>query len=71
MRTTTGQKIKERRRAMGLKQKDLAERAGISVTTLRNWEQDRYEPTLFGITCLADVLGLSLDFLAGRTDRKS
>lgn len=70
MRTSTGQKIAERRKALGLTQKQLAKMTGISLSTLQNWEADRVDPTFFGITCIADLLGLSLDFLAGRDDRK-
>jgi DNA-binding transcriptional regulator YiaG len=40
----TGQDVKARRAFIGLTQAQLAQAIGISVHTLRNWEQDRRRP---------------------------
>lgn len=37
--------VKEIRKATGLTQVQFAQRIGIEVATLRNWEQGRREPT--------------------------
>lgn len=37
--------VKEIRKATGLTQSAFAKRIGIEVSTLRNWEQGRREPT--------------------------
>lgn len=37
--------VKDIRKATGLTQKNFAQRIGIEVGTLRNWEQGRREPT--------------------------
>lgn len=40
----TGKDVKALRAFIGLTQKQLAQAMGISVHTLRNWEQDRRRP---------------------------
>ena len=36
--------VKEERKKLGLSQNEFAEAFGVSVATLRNWEQDRRKP---------------------------
>lgn len=51
-------------------QAQLAERVGVSISRISEYEQNRTEPRLFTAVCLADVLGVSLDYLAtGRTQK--
>ena len=66
---TFGQKVRHHRRSQGLTLKDLAEEVGVTASTIHCYEIDKYEPTLFTALCIADVLGLSLDYLAGRTNK--
>ncbi|WP_041695892.1 helix-turn-helix domain-containing protein [Alicyclobacillus acidocaldarius] len=58
----------EIRKARNLKQTDIANALGISVRTWQRYESNEREPTLSLLVQLADYLGVSLDFLAGRTD---
>jgi transcriptional regulator with XRE-family HTH domain len=60
-----GQRLKALRLAARLTQRELAERSGIPLGTLVNWEQGRYRPALEDAVPLARALGISLDVLAG------
>jgi transcriptional regulator with XRE-family HTH domain len=60
-----GQRLKALRLAARMTQRELAERSGIPLGTLVNWEQDRNEPALSAAVPLARALGISLDVLAG------
>lgn len=66
MEMTIGQAIKKARGDKRLMRKELAEKSGISLTTIANWENDRNVPTIFLLICLADILDISLDELVGR-----
>ena len=48
-------------------QVELAKKAGVSAATVGNWENGENYPTLTVAITLADVLGVSLDVLAGRS----
>lgn len=61
---TFGQQLKTVREEVGLSQAALCERAGMSVHSLRNWEQDRTLPRIDVATQLARAMGVSLDRLA-------
>ena len=63
-----GTRLKYARECRGLLQKELAEKSGVSVTSLGGWESGKFTPTLFMATAVADVLKVSLDWLAGRVD---
>ena len=47
------------RTAARVSQRELAERAGISLGALRDYEQGRYEPIYSRIAALAAALGVS------------
>jgi DNA-binding XRE family transcriptional regulator len=61
-----GGRIKRLREAAGMSQPQLAKAAGVPLTTLRQWEQNRRLPSWEWAVALADGLGCSLDELAGR-----
>ena len=63
---TTGEKIRERRKALGITVNELVRKTGITRHSIYLYEKDEMDPTLFNATCIADALGLSLDYLAGR-----
>jgi DNA-binding transcriptional regulator YiaG len=43
---TTGDHLKKRRLELNMLQKELAERFGTTVCTVRNWEKNRSNPSL-------------------------
>ena len=59
-KTTIGLQIKERRKALRIKQSDLAELADVSVNTLYRIEKGQANPTLDVLNKLADILGLQI-----------
>jgi transcriptional regulator with XRE-family HTH domain len=61
---TLGERIKYRREKLGLTQMQLAEAAGLSRCLIYRYEADLHDPSLFNATCIADALGVSLDYLA-------
>ena len=66
---TTGEKIRFHRRKLGLTIKQLASKSGVSVNSIGFYEKGKAEPSLFVATCIADVLNVSLDYLAGRKEK--
>ena len=64
----TGKFIKAERKAKGLTQKELAEKANISRSYLADLEQDRYNPSLDTLFEIATALGISAYRLMGLPD---
>ena len=65
---TIGQRIKKARMSMGLTQKELADAAEIHPNMILNYEHDKYSPSLFNAVCIAKVLNVTLDYMAGLED---
>jgi transcriptional regulator with XRE-family HTH domain len=57
-RESFGERLQRLRNEAGLTQLQLAERAGVPLTSLRNWEHDRREPLASVLFKLAKALGL-------------
>lgn len=55
-----GEKIKERRNFLKIKQEDLADIAGISERTLREIEKGGANPELNSLLKICDVLGMEV-----------
>ena len=55
-----GEKIKERRNFLKIKQEDLADIAGISERTLREIEKGAANPELNSLLKICDVLGMEV-----------
>ena len=55
-----GTRIAEERHRAGLSQSELAERAGMPVSSLQALEQGRYEPSWSSVARIAQALGLSV-----------
>jgi len=53
------------RKEVGLSRAELARRASVPASTLRNWENDRGFPTLPVVMRLAEALGVPAEWLAG------
>ncbi|HET8655019.1 MAG TPA: helix-turn-helix domain-containing protein [Longimicrobiaceae bacterium] len=58
-----GEKIKARRKALGLSQGELAERSGINPTHLSRLETGKYQPSVDVLKKLVEVLQVSADYL--------
>ena len=67
---TIGQNIKKLRKERGITQAKLAKKIGVYQSTITWWEHDDRMPTIFNAICLADVFGITLDELVGRTVAK-
>lgn len=61
---TLGEKFKEQRLALGLKQAEVADAIGISRSHMNNIEKGRDMPGRQTLIALATTLKLSLDFIA-------
>ena len=48
--------------------KDLCAELGISIMTYYRYERGDREPSLSTLVALADLFGVSLDYLVGRSD---
>ena len=53
-----GQKFRDRRKVLRLRQRDLAELAGVTLRGLTDLERGQANPTLKQLAKIADVLGL-------------
>lgn len=62
------QRLRVCRKEKGLKQQEVAEELGLIYRTYRRYETGETEPTLSTLIALADFFGVSLDYLAGRTE---
>jgi transcriptional regulator with XRE-family HTH domain len=49
----------------------LADKAGVHRGTLYDWRNGRQEPSLAAIAAVAQELGCTLDYLAGRVDERT
>ena len=62
-------RIRARRKDLGLSQKDVADRMGIPSYNIANWEQGRAEPSVENLQKLAKSLECSLwDFMGPPDD---
>ena len=62
-----GERIKQRRKELGLTQEDLARKCDLTLATVGNFERGKNDnPRLDTLLKLADSLSLPLDDLIGR-----
>ena len=59
-------KVKEMRIAAGLRQVDLAEKMGVTQSTVCGWETGAAMPQAALLPALADALNCTIDALFGR-----
>ena len=67
IRREAGLRLREARKRAGLTLERVAERLGVSRQTVSHWEQGRQWPSLEYARALADLYGVSVDSLMGRT----
>lgn len=65
------ERLREARLRVGLTQKEVADRVGWAGgdAVYRRYESGAATPSIELATRMADALGVSLDWLAGRTDK--
>jgi transcriptional regulator with XRE-family HTH domain len=62
MAETIGRRLRDLRLRAGLTQEALAERSGVLIGTIRNWEQDQRSPAaLLALYRLAQAIGLPME----------
>lgn len=59
-----GDLLKKARKEKGYTQKKLGQDSGVCQNTICLYESEKAEPSFFKLTCICDVLGISLDGLA-------
>lgn len=63
-------RLLEQRKALGLKQADMAKALGIPFRSYRRYESGESEPTVTTLCTMADYFHISLDELVGRSSAK-
>ena len=58
--------IKQLREAAGMTQAELAAKMRLTTPSITKWERGRANPTYDNLIQLAEILGVSLDEVAGR-----
>ena len=62
-----GTKIRDLRQMNGLSQAQLASKLSIERSTVAHWEADKNSPNYETVNLLADMFGVTIDFLVGKT----
>ena len=60
--------FRQARKAHHLKLTETAQKLGISQPTLSAWENERKSPSVDGLERMADLYGVSTDYLLGRAE---
>lgn len=68
-RTPFGQRMAQAREHAGLTQAQLAARMGITQPVVAYWEREPVALRIEQLAALADALGVSADYLAGRSTK--
>jgi transcriptional regulator with XRE-family HTH domain len=66
MTSTFAERLKEARTAKKMSLQDLANKTGLAKYHLYCFEHGKYEPRMITLVWLAEALGVSMDWLAGR-----
>ncbi|MDE2111107.1 MAG: helix-turn-helix transcriptional regulator [Alphaproteobacteria bacterium] len=61
-------RLKQAREKRGMRQEQLAERASLQGSAISHFETGKRKPSFDNLRRLADALGVSTDYLLGRTD---
>ncbi|MDE6879770.1 MAG: helix-turn-helix domain-containing protein [Oscillospiraceae bacterium] len=65
------ERLKRLRQSMHLSQEQLARLLGVDRSTISSYESDVRQPPLDTLSRIADVFGVSTDYLLGRTNELS
>lgn len=66
-----GNKLRELRISMGINQKEIAKMLNIDRSTYGKYETGDSSPDYDKLTKLADYFNVTIDYLLGRSDRKT
>lgn len=66
-RRAVGARIKAMRKKIGLTQAEVAKKLGIATQSVTNYEAGKTDPSIRNLISLASVLGVSTDYLLGRS----
>ncbi|MSU10000.1 helix-turn-helix transcriptional regulator [Veillonellaceae bacterium WCA-693-APC-5D-A] len=62
-------RLKTTRKSLKIKQQEMADSAGITLRGYQYYEAAVQEPSMSNLYALAEHLGVSLDYLVGRTNK--
>ena len=68
---TFGEKLKEARKEAGLSQEQFAEKMSVSRSAVAKWEADRGMPDVNNLKVMAQLLGVSVDYLLDEDEKLS
>ncbi len=60
--------IRELRKEIGMTQQELGEKLGLCYYNIGDWERGKCEPSAEMLVKLANIFGVSTDFLLGREE---
>jgi len=67
---TFSERIKELRQEKGISQEELGNIIGVKRFSIYSYEKDKSYPEMKGLIALAEYFDVSMDYLAGRTDKR-
>lgn len=62
--------IASERKRLGLNQKEFAEKIGVSLTTVSNWETGTTDVGANNLCAMSKLFGCSTDYLLGISDER-
>ncbi len=65
------QRIRQLRTERGINQKELGDAVGVSKQSVSNWENGNIMPSVDLLIRLADVFGVTTDYLLGRSEKRT
>lgn len=66
-----GNILKKIRQENGLTQEELAKKVNTARSNIANYENDKNMPSVDILEKLSEILGCSIDYLLGKTDKKN
>lgn len=71
LKRTFGDRLKQERKKLDMRQEDLAKKLGMTTATVRNWEQGRTWPEMPDFIRLCALFQCDADYLVGRIEQKT